>query len=75
MTSEDGSNGLKMDFDGLTGCEKLEIFFNRSRIPFHSSLAKSLQLTWWYSFVDQLCLIFSESQKSAFLTFLFLEKF
>ncbi len=42
MTSEDGSNGLKMDFDGLMGCEKLEIFFNGLQIPFHGSLAKYL---------------------------------
>ncbi len=27
MSPEDGSNGLKNDFDGLMGCEKLEIFF------------------------------------------------
>ncbi len=31
-----------MDFNGLMGCEKLEIFFDGSRIPFHGSLAKSL---------------------------------
>ncbi len=29
-----------MDFDGLMGCEKLEIFFNGLQIPFHGSLAK-----------------------------------
>ncbi len=32
MTSEDGSNGLKMDFDGLMGCEKLEIFLTDRKI-------------------------------------------
>ncbi len=58
--------GCKIDFDGLMGYEKLEIFFDRSQIPFHGSLGKSLQLTWWYSFVDQLCLIFSESPKVHF---------
>ncbi len=40
MTSKDGSNGLKMDFDALMGCEKLEVFFARLQIPFHGSLAK-----------------------------------
>ena len=42
MTSKDGSNGLKMDFAGLMGCEKLEKFFDGSLIPCYGSLAKYL---------------------------------
>ncbi len=56
----------KMDFDGLIGCEMLEIFFNRSWIPFHGSLAKYLQLLWWCLFVDWSCLKNFEMQKVHF---------
>ena len=64
-----------MDFDGLIGCEKLEISFDRSQIPFHGSLAKYLRLLWWYSFVDQLCLKNFEMQKVHFQLFCFLTDF
>ena len=50
MTSKDGSNGLK----------------NGSWIPFHGSLAKYLQLLWWYLFVDRSCLKNFEIQKVHF---------
>ncbi len=58
-----------MDFDGLMGCEKWEIFFNRSQIPFNGSLAKSLQLLWWCLFAYQSCLKFLEMQKVQFQPF------
>ncbi len=64
-----------MDFDGLMGCEKLEKNFDGSQIPFHGSLAKYLQLLWWCSFADQSCLKIFKMQKSAFSTFLFLNRF
>ncbi len=57
------------------GLWKVGIFFDRLQIPFYGSLVKSLQLTWWYSFVDWLYLICSELQKVHFWLFLFLAKF
>ena len=47
-----------MDFAGLMGYEKLEIFFDGLLIPCYGSLAKYLRLLWWCSFADQSCLKF-----------------
>ena len=63
--------GWKMDFAGLMGCEKLEIFFDRSLIPFYGNLALHLWLFWWGLFVDRSCLKIFETQKVHFQLFCF----
>ncbi len=48
--------GWKMDFDGMMGCEKLELYFNGVWTPFYCRLAEYLWLLWWCLFADWSCL-------------------
>ncbi len=63
--------GWKMDFADLMGCEKLEIVFDGSLIPFYGSLPKYLWLLWWCLFADQLYFKKFEMQKVRFQLFCF----